>query len=91
MVNIIFDTVYTVISIVEFAALVSIFLSWIMPYSRIRMTIDWLLSPLVAPFRMLNMKLMSRFNIPLDFSYFFFFIGLNAVSVLLTRLHMMLI
>lgn len=86
MLNIIFDTIFTVIRIIELAALASVVMSWIMPYSRFKQTLDWLLSPVMQPFRRLNNMLMGRFNIPLDFSYFFFIIALDIVRALLLRL-----
>ena len=91
MLSIIFDTIFTVIRIIEIAALVSVLMSWIMPYSRIKQTLDWLLSPVMQPFRILNAKIMGRFNIPLDFSYFFFIIALDVVRMLLSQLYMMLL
>ena len=91
MLSIIFDTVFTAIRIIEIAALVSVVMSWIMPFSRFKQTLDWLLSPLMQPFRMLNAKIMGRFNIPLDFSYFFFIIALDVARMLLSQLYIMLL
>lgn len=91
MLSIIFDTIFTFIRIIEVAALVSVVMSWIMPYSRIKQTLDWLLSPVMHPFRLLNQKIMSRLGIPLDFSYLFFVIALDAVRMLLSQLCMMLL
>ena len=83
---ILFDTIYTVIRVLKTAAMISILLSWFAPRSRVHMTIDWLLSPLVQPFRILSMKLTARMGIALDFGYFFFFVGLNILETLLYQL-----
>lgn len=90
MTYIIFDTLYTFITVAEYAAIISVILSWVAPFSRIKSTIDWLLSPLVLPFRYLNMKLVSKLGIPLDFSYLMFFFGLRIIRTVLVRLQMTL-
>jgi len=86
MTYVVYETIMLVFRIIELAALVSIILSWVMPMSRLRGTIDWLLSPIMYPFRWLNMKLVSKMRIPLDFSYLFMLIGLDVARVIVARL-----
>ena len=86
MAYVIYETVMLVFRIIELAALVSIILSWVLPMSKLRGTIDWLLSPIMYPFRWLNMKLVSKIRIPLDFSYLFLLIGLDIARVIVARI-----
>lgn len=86
MAYVIYETVMLVFRIIELAAMVSIILSWVSPMSRFKGTIDWLLSPIMAPFRWLNMKLVSKIQIPLDFSYLFMLIGIDVARVIVARL-----
>lgn len=85
MTYVIYETLMLVFRIIELAALVSIILSWVMPMSKFKGTIDWLLSPIMYPFRWLNMKLVSRIQIPLDFSYLFMLIGIDVARVVVAR------
>ena len=86
MTIIIINTLFTVLRIIEVAAIVAVFMSWIMPHSQVRMKLEWLLSPIMQPFRWLNMKLTARINIPLDFSYMFLLIGIEIVRGLVLRI-----
>lgn len=86
MTYIIIKTLFTVLRIIEVAAIVAVFMSWIMPRSEVRMKLEWLLSPILMPFRWLNMKLTARLNLPLDFSYMFLLIGIEFVRGLLLRI-----
>lgn len=85
MTYVIYETLMLVFRIIELAALVSIILSWVMPMSKFKGTIDWLLSPIMYPFRWLNMKLVSRIQIPLDFSYLFMLIGIDVARIVVAR------
>lgn len=86
MIYTVFETLFIMLRIIEIAALVAVFMSWIMPHSEVRMKLEWLLSPFLKPFRWLNMKIASRTQIPLDFSYMFLLIGVEIVRALLIRL-----
>jgi len=88
--TILFKTIFTMLRIIEVAAIVSVFMSWIMPRSDVRMKLEWLLSPVMAPFRWLNMKLTAKTRMPLDFSYMFLLIGIELVRGLLIRLMIMI-
>ena len=90
MTTIIVNTIFAVFRVIEIMALVSIFMSWIMPYSRARATIDYLLSPLLMPFRKLSLKLTSKLQVPLDFSYMFLLIAMEIVRALVIRVAFMI-
>ena len=91
MIYIIFKTLFTMLDILRILTLASIFMSWIMPRSAVLMKLDWFLSPFVAPFRWLNMKITARSRLPLDFSYMFLLIGISVVRSLLYELMYFLI
>lgn len=86
MTSIIVNTVFTVFRVIEIMALVSIIMSWVMPFSKARATIDYLLSPLLLPFRKLNMKLTAKLQIPLDFSYMFLLMAMEIAKALIIRI-----
>lgn len=90
MTTVIFNTLFTMLRIIEVAALVAVFMSWIMPQAEVRMKLEWLLSPFLAPFRWINMKIAARTRMPLDFSYMLLLIGIEVVRALLIRLQIYL-
>ena len=85
MAYVIYETIMLVFRIIELAVMVSIILSWVMPMAKIKGTIDWLLSPIMQPFRWLNMKLTAKIQIPLDFSYLFLLIGIDVARIIVAR------
>ena len=91
MATIVFNTLFTMLRIIEVAAIVAVFMSWIMPRSEVRMKLEWLLSPIMAPFRWLNMKIASRTRMPLDFSYMFLLLGIEVARAVIIRLQIFLL
>ena len=91
MITVIFNTIFTMLRIIEVLAIVAVFMSWIMPRSEVRMKLEWLLSPFMAPFRWLNMKITARTRMPLDFSYMFLLLGIELARGILTRLMIFLL
>lgn len=89
MTYMVFNTLFIVLRIIEVATLVAVFMSWIMPRAEIRMKLEWLLSPFLAPFRWINMKIAARTRgMALDLSYMLLLIGIEVVRALLIRLQM---
>ena len=68
------------LSIVRFAILVYVVLSWISPRSSVYLWLEGFVRPFVAPFRRFSAWLSGRFGIPLDFSCWFALIGLSLIE-----------
>lgn len=91
MTYVIFNTLFILLRIIEVATLVAVFMSWIMPRAEVRIKLEWLLSPFLAPFRWINMKIAARTRgMALDLSYFLLLIGIEVVRALLIRMQIYL-
>ena len=65
-------------------------LSWFRPTFRAFDLLRRFIQPFVAPFQKLSLRLMRRFNAPVDFSCLFALLGYQIVQRLLWRLYFLL-
>ena len=77
-------------SIVSSAILLYCVLSWFRPRNSLFLWLEGFVYPFVSPFRRLNLWLMRRTRIPLDFSCWFAIIGINILESLWWRLYALL-
>ena len=78
------------LSIVRFAILVYVALSWLRLRGNAYLWLESFVRPFVAPFRRFSVWLMARTRMPLDFSCWFSLIGLSILERIWWRLYYIL-
>lgn len=77
--------------IIRIAILVYCVMSWFRPTNRFFYLLARFIAPFVMPFRRFSMWLMSKTNLPVDFSCLFAIIGLSLADRLLWLIFSLLV
>ena len=86
----VFRAVSIFLEIIEWAIVAYCVLSWLRPTFKAFYMLRQFIMPFVSPFQKLSMKLMRRFNAPIDFTCFFAIIGFQIINRLWWRLYVLL-
>ena len=81
---------YLFLRLITAAILIYCVLSWFRPTFRAFELLGNFISPFVAPFRRLSMRLMHYFRAPVDFSYLFALLAYQIIERLWWRLYILL-
>ncbi|MGI6238734.1 MAG: YggT family protein [Christensenellales bacterium] len=87
----IYQTFQYFFRILELAIIGYVILSWIAPRSTVHQFLARLIEPAAHPFRVLNQRLLGRFNLPIDFTMLFLLIAIGLARQLLLRIYIALL
>ena len=76
----VFRAVDIFIRLIEWAIVIYCVLSWIRPAFRAFYLLRQFIQPFIAPFQKLSLRLMRRFNAPIDLTCFFAVIGMQVLD-----------
>ncbi len=86
----VFYAVSIFLRLVTSAIVIYCVLSWFRPDFKAFYMLRSFIQPFLAPFQKLSMKLMRRFNAPVDFTCLFAVLGYQLLQRLLWRLYLLL-
>lgn len=80
----------SILYIMECTVFVYAILSWFRPSYNLYRWLENIVTPIIAPFKYLHDLLLSRFELPFDFSCWLTILGLQLINSLWWRLYLIL-